>query len=231
MMPILFSIGSVKFYSFGFFLALAVLAGGALLWYMVEKSQILKGREQVSIFDLLLYVVICGFIGARFGYMAVNYQTVSLFGFWQVLLKGGFILPIGLAVGILTLVWFLYKSNIRFFQFANLLTPSLFLGLTIGQIGAYLTEKGGNIPINLYILPAYFTIAIIVYFLLNRVKDGISFFIGLVGFGIVHLATGFWTGQKILLWHFTLYQIFAIALLFFSISAIMYLLIRGEKNA
>lgn len=227
---ILFSLGNLHFYSFGFFLALGVVLGGLWLWWLVKKDNVLKERKEISFFDILLYVLIAGFIGSRLGYALVYFSSIKTYGFVAVLLRGGFVLPAGLIVALAVLVYFLWRAQIKFFTLGDILVSPLFLGLAVGQVGAYLTEKGGTIPVNLYLIGAYLAVAILLYFIYRFSVDGLPFYTAILFFGLIHFITGFFSGEKTLVWQITLYQIFSLFIFLVSVYAIIYLFLKGRPK-
>ncbi|MEK7067784.1 MAG: prolipoprotein diacylglyceryl transferase family protein, partial [Patescibacteria group bacterium] len=72
--PIFLQLGPITIYWYGFFMALAVLAGLLISlrvahWHGVSKD---------VIYDLFFYLIIFGFIGARIFYVLYNWPY-----FWQ----------------------------------------------------------------------------------------------------------------------------------------------------
>ena len=65
MHPILFQIGSLKVYSYGFFIALAILAGTLWLMRKVER----KGVASQFVIDFVLLGTVAGIVGARLAYI------------------------------------------------------------------------------------------------------------------------------------------------------------------
>ena len=63
--PILFQFGSLKVYSYGFFLALAILAGTLWLVRKVER----KGVSGQFVIDFVLLGTVAGIIGSRLVYI------------------------------------------------------------------------------------------------------------------------------------------------------------------
>ncbi len=61
MHPVLFKIGPLSLYSYGFMLAIAFLVGIFVSFYCAKR----EGIKPEAIFDLAIYVIIAGVIGSR----------------------------------------------------------------------------------------------------------------------------------------------------------------------
>src|SRR5690242_8665284 len=95
MYPVLLEIGRFKFYSFGSFIALGILAGSILLRTLAAKQKLKK----ISLFDAILAGVIWGLIGARLGYYILYSDQFP--NFFQAIFvwQGNLLALTGLAVG------------------------------------------------------------------------------------------------------------------------------------
>src|SRR4030067_2470800 len=87
MLPILFKIGPITIYSFGFFLVLAYLAAAFILWREGKR----QGYNEEKLLDLSVISLIAAITGARFYFVLLNWDLfrespVSSLFFWQ----GGF---------------------------------------------------------------------------------------------------------------------------------------------
>ncbi|MFA6551062.1 MAG: prolipoprotein diacylglyceryl transferase [Patescibacteria group bacterium] len=172
--PILFHLGVINVYWYGFLMALAILAG-LLVSVRVAKWH---GVDKEIIYDLFFYVVIAGFIGARIFYILYNPEyfwqhPLDIFKIWQ----GGIAIHGALIFGILAIIWFVRRMppietlhcNVstmknNFWLLSAIIAPGLALGQAIGRWGNYFnqelfgrpTDLPWGIPIDLINRPAGF---------------------------------------------------------------------------
>jgi prolipoprotein diacylglyceryltransferase len=139
MRPILFEFTifglTIPIYGFGLMLVIALIVSTWLACRRAQQEGIAKERIQ----DLALWVVICGIVGARLVYMRQYDRPLSEFiQLWQ----GGLVFYgslIGGAVGLLLAHIFIFrKYQISWFKMADVLAPSLAVGLAIGRVGCLL---------------------------------------------------------------------------------------------
>lgn len=135
MYPTLTYIGNFAITSFGFSIALALLAGLFIIW----RLAIVYELDKEKILDLFLITTALGLIGARALFILehlANFQNISQiflinrypgFNFW-----GGFIF------GTLTLCLFSKRFKLSFWQLADMAIIGLVIGLAIGSLGCLL---------------------------------------------------------------------------------------------
>lgn len=135
MHPILVSIGWFKVYAFGFMLALSFLFGIYLSSHRAKKF----GLDPQIILDLSVYVILAGVMGARLLYVVFHleeYDTfVDVFALWQ----GGATLYGGLLLAIFVSYIFAKKRNVDFLLIADIVSPSLAIGIMVTRVGCYLS--------------------------------------------------------------------------------------------
>lgn len=134
MYPILFQLGRLKIYGYGFFVALGFFLGFRLVLKQTEKLKI----EKKIIYDLVFYILFSALLGARFLYVLFNLgeylaNPLSIFYFWE----GGLFFHGGLFTAIIVTIIFLKKKKLNLGQFADLLAPALALGYVFGRIGCF----------------------------------------------------------------------------------------------
>lgn len=136
MFPILIKLGSIEIRSYGVMIALAFVAG--LIVGVKEAKR--RGVNPDLIHDFLAYAMLGGILGARLYYVAVSEPLWYLSHPGQILAvwKGGLSIHGGIVGGLLAGVWFTRRRRLGFWKFADLLTPSLILGQTIGRLACVL---------------------------------------------------------------------------------------------
>lgn len=145
---IVLRLGPVTIYSYGFILAVAFIAGIYLAQVRAKK----EGISVDKITDLTFYILISSIVGARALFIALNlaYYKDNLIGIFKVW-EGGLVFYGGVILAFAVSVWFVKKNKLSFWKVADILSPSLAIGIAIGRIGCLLngccygkiTEKWG----------------------------------------------------------------------------------------
>jgi phosphatidylglycerol:prolipoprotein diacylglycerol transferase len=155
----------IRFY--GIILMLGALAGGFLATGEVKR----RGHDPEMVWDLLVYLIIGGVLGARLwhvltpppssiaqGFTTQFYLTHPLdaLSIW----KGGLGIP-GAVMGGLVALYIYTRSNraIRFLEWTDIAAPSLALGQAIGRWGNFFNQElygaPTNLPWKIYIDPGH----------------------------------------------------------------------------
>lgn len=135
MFRLLLDLGPIKIYSYGFMQFLAFLAGILLANKRASKN----GVSPSLIYDLSFWVLIGGVAGGRLWYVFehFDYYRANPFEIIQVW-HGGMVIYGGLILGFLAGFIFLKKNKIGFLKIADIVAPSVTLGISIGRIGCFL---------------------------------------------------------------------------------------------
>ena len=159
--PIVLRLGFFNIHWYGCLIVLSIILGLILVFKLASKVKIKKQFLE----NLIFYLVIGGFIGARlydvlaeFPYYLKN--PLDIFKVWQ----GGLSIYGALIGGLTVLFFFSRKYRINFFTLADLLVPALALGQAIGRWGNYFNQEifgwptslPWGIPIKLAARPAEF---------------------------------------------------------------------------
>lgn len=198
MRPILFSLGRLNFYSYGFFTALGFIAGGAVIDFLAKKKKLITGKHrEYFLIDGLLFSLIVAIIASRIGYLLLYSLVfpVEPFDFAHSLLAGGFVFYIGLIAGLATLAWWLRKNKTPILPWFDITIVGIFTGLTISEIGGYLND--GQI-VHLASLLGNSILAGFTYQLvLAEKKVGQTFFTGLFLLLLLFFFLGFWQIERV----------------------------------
>jgi phosphatidylglycerol:prolipoprotein diacylglycerol transferase len=162
-----FAVGPLYIRFYGIILMLGAVAGGWVASREVKR----RGFDPEMVWDLLVYLIIGGVIGARLwhiftpppssiaqGFTTQYYLTHPLdaLAIW----KGGLGIP-GSIIGGLIALYFFVRNNkaISFFEWTDIAAPSLALGQAIGRWGNFFNQElygaPTNLPWKLYIDPAH----------------------------------------------------------------------------
>ncbi|MEW5768368.1 MAG: prolipoprotein diacylglyceryl transferase [bacterium] len=133
MHPILFSIGPINVYTYGFTLALAFLTA---IW-LTSRAAEREGIKREVIIELGTYVLIAAIVGARAGDVIINWDY-----YWQhpldiVFSRQGFVFYGGFILGVMVSVLFILRRKLPLWKMADIISPSIAIGLAIGRIGCF----------------------------------------------------------------------------------------------
>jgi len=144
MYPILFTIGPVTIYTYGVALAIGVLVG---LCLAIKEGK----RELISpnkIIDLFLWIIISGFIGARVVYIFTEWNYFLKYPARVLFASEGFVFYGGFITAFLTAFWYTKRRNIKQWQMADIMAPSIAIAQAIGRIGCFFYGCCYGIPTN-----------------------------------------------------------------------------------
>ena len=162
-----FALGPLYIRFYGIILMLGALAGG----YLATVEMRRRGYDPDMVWDLLVYLIIGGVVGARLwhvltpppssiaqGFTTQFYLTHPLdaLAVW----KGGLGIP-GAVMGGLVALYFYARSNpsISFLEWADIGAPGLALGQAIGRWGNFFNQElygaPTNLPWKIFIDPAH----------------------------------------------------------------------------
>ncbi len=135
MHPILFVLGPITIYSFGFALAVAFLVCAFL---MSRDARRLNISSDV-IYDFVFWSALAGILGARLFYILLNWDFFSQNPgeFFQIQ-HGGLAWQGGLIVGIPSAIFYLKNKKLPVLPMLDLASPYAALGQAIGRIGCFL---------------------------------------------------------------------------------------------
>lgn len=148
----LFFIGDFPIRAYGIMLALAIISGASVAYFLLKKDG--RGWHE-HIVDFSITVAIAGLIGARlwdvffFDWHYYGNHLLEIPFVWQ----GGMAIQGGVVLGTLAGYWYLRKHNIDFWAFADIFAPALILAQSVGRMAnlfngdAFGHPTGGNFGI------------------------------------------------------------------------------------
>lgn len=136
MYPVLFNLGPITIYSYGFFLALAYLWGTYVLWKEGKK----QGYQEEKLIDFSIVTLVGALVGGRLLYVLINFEQFSsdlkkIFYFWE----GGFAYYGSLVFVFSVGVYFIRRWRWSFLQIADIGTLAVLVALVIAKIGSFLS--------------------------------------------------------------------------------------------
>ena len=134
MHPVLFNFAGIKIYSFGLMVALAFLAGFAVIAWRGKKA----GDNIEDYMEAIIWFIVAGIGGARLFYFLFFPEF-----FWQNPLKaifsqGGLVWYGGMIGVTLAVILFCKLRKYALWRFADIMIPGCAIGLAIGRIGCLL---------------------------------------------------------------------------------------------
>ncbi|MEK7375683.1 MAG: prolipoprotein diacylglyceryl transferase [Candidatus Margulisiibacteriota bacterium] len=200
MHPLLFSLGPIKIYSWGFMVAVAFVVG-VLVAVMRAKKE---GISEETTLDICVYVMISSIIGARLFYVIGFFDQFrsniwSVFAFWE----GGMVFYGGLIFAAGALFLAAKKNKLSPLKCLDIACLSAAIGYSIGRIGCFLRGccyglecsppwgmhfsgvEGTVIPTQLYSAIAGIIIFTVLAHIYDRKKyDGQVFYWGLIVYSV-----------------------------------------------
>jgi len=135
MRRILFELGPLTVYSYGFFVALGYLAGVYLGLYLSTKN----GYDTKKAMEICFYLVVASLLGGRTLYVVKYWYNFSgnwqeMFMFWH----GGSIFYGGLIAGMAVAMWCIIQYRLPVWKSLDIAAVATALGAGIGRIGCFL---------------------------------------------------------------------------------------------
>lgn len=165
-MPTGFSIGPLFIHYYGIILMLGAVAGA----WLATREAIRRKQDPEIVWDLLVWLLISGIIGARLwhiftpppsmvaaGITTKYYLTHPLdaLAIW----RGGLGIPGAVLAGALALYIYSRKKNLSFTLWADIAIPGVALGQAIGRWGNYVNQElygaPTDLPWGIFIDPAH----------------------------------------------------------------------------
>jgi phosphatidylglycerol:prolipoprotein diacylglycerol transferase len=141
--PIAVTFGPLSIYWYGIVLALAMSCALALAVKIGKHKNI----SSETIFDLAIWLIIGGLIGARMYEIGLNFSyyinaPIEIFQLWN----GGLAIHGGLIGGVIALIIYIKKKKLDFWKLAAVLTPAVALGQAIGRWGNWFNQELFGVP-------------------------------------------------------------------------------------
>ena len=134
MCPVLFRLGGLAVYAYGFFLAMGFIAGGVLAILVARR----EGIPSERIIDLFFYTVFSAIVGARLLFVLINFDfyrknPLHVFRIWE----GGLVFYGGLVLAAAVSIGYMWRRRLAVWKMADLFAPSVALGLFFGRLGCF----------------------------------------------------------------------------------------------
>jgi phosphatidylglycerol:prolipoprotein diacylglycerol transferase len=167
MYPLLFRLGGLTVYAYGFFLALGFIFGLVLAISKAQK----EGLPFERIIDLFFLTVFSAILGSRALFVVINFDLyrenpLDMFKLWE----GGLVFYGGLVLAAAVAILYLKIRRLPIWKLADLFSPPISLGLFFGRIGCFFagccygketslpwgvifTDRNSLAPLNVFLHP------------------------------------------------------------------------------
>jgi phosphatidylglycerol:prolipoprotein diacylglycerol transferase len=153
-----------------YFYGLILMSGAMVGGWLAYKESARRGHNPEIVWDLLIWLIIGGIIGARLWHVFTpspsliaqgidtQYYLTHPFDLINVR-RGGLGIPGAVIGGALALFFFSRKYKLNFVEWADIAAPGLALGQAIGRWGNYFNQElygaPTNLPWKIFIDPAH----------------------------------------------------------------------------
>jgi phosphatidylglycerol:prolipoprotein diacylglycerol transferase len=143
-------------YYYGIMLMTGAMMGG----WLAYKEAARRGKNPEIVWDLLIWLIIGGIIGARLWHVFTPSPSLIAQGIDTMFYlthpldllnvrRGGLGIPGAVIGGAATLFFFARRRKLDFIEWADIIAPSLALGQAIGRWGNYFNQELYGAPTNL----------------------------------------------------------------------------------
>lgn len=143
MHTVLFKIGPITVYGYGFMIAIGILAAYLVTVYRAKKQKI----DDEPIFSIMICAVLFGFLGAKILYMITVLDEIIQNPKQLLDVSDGFVVYGGIISGIIAVLIYCHIKKIHFLSYMDLVLPSVALAQGFGRIGCFFSRmllRNGN---------------------------------------------------------------------------------------
>lgn len=133
MHPVLFHLGSLTIYTYGFFIALGVVLGGLYMWQQGKKCYGFTFDQANALFLLL---IVGGVVGGKF-FLIFENPSFYLANPSELLSKSGFVFYGSLLTDIPLMLWYFKKNNLPLLGMLDIMAAVTCLVHGFGRIGCF----------------------------------------------------------------------------------------------
>lgn len=134
MHPVLFHLGPITIYSYGFLIAIGALLGFTYLYFQGKKYFNVSFDQSNTLF---IYLVIAGVVGGKF-FMIFESPSYYLSNPGKLISGSGFVFYGSLVFAIPTMLWFFKKNNLPTWGMLDIMGPTACIAHGFGRIGCFL---------------------------------------------------------------------------------------------
>lgn len=148
------------------FYGIIIVVGAVLGAWLAAREAKRRGHDPEIVWDLLIYLMIGGVIGARIWHILTPSPSTGLTTAWYfshpldmlAVWRGGLGIPGAVIGGAAVLFFYSRRMGLSFSGWADIIAPSLALGQAVGRWGNYFNQElygaPTNLPWKIFIEPA-----------------------------------------------------------------------------
>ncbi len=144
----LFSIGHFTVHTYGVMIAIGVILCVLMGYYRAKRLEM----KAEPVMDLTILCVVMGFVGAKVFFVILSWKQF-LSDPLSVLGSSGFVVYGGIVFGVVSALIYCKVKDIRFFEYFDLLAPSVALAQAFGRLGCFFAGccygKETDLPIGI----------------------------------------------------------------------------------
>ncbi len=215
MKPILFSIGNIKFYSFGIVVLASLIVGVLIALFLIRKNNTKIGFK----IDTLILTGLMGIIGARIAFFVLNYFRFESFEQMFYYSKEGLVAWGGIAAASLFVIGLMIKYEDNVWIWLDNMMIGFFGGYLAGSI--FIDILSGN---SFFDYRLFWIASTLLYLLALKVPrigknlNGFLYFFGLMSFSLMQVAIPTKEDRIIAFIGLDLNQIFSLIVLVFVVG-------------
>ena len=134
MHPTLVKIGPLELHSYGFLLAVSFFCG---IWLAARRAP-RRGLSPEAVYDTSLVIVFAAILGARFMYVLFHLAEMRSFVDVIAVWRGGLTMYGGVLAAMVASWLYARRRDLSFLRLADVVAPSLGLGLMLTRVGCFL---------------------------------------------------------------------------------------------
>lgn len=138
MYPVIFELGPIKLYSFGLMMAIAFMAAN---YFFVQELKRRKMDESIA-WAITIRALVGGVAGSKLFSILENWSEFMRDPLGQIFSPAGLTFYGGFIVATLLIGLYLRKQKLAFYNFADMIIPTVLLAYGIGRIGCQLAGDG-----------------------------------------------------------------------------------------
>jgi len=144
--PVILKLGPLEIKSYGVMLAVSFLAG----YFLAQRRAKAHRIDQAVLLDLSFYILLSAVIGSRVFYVITHWEQYSanplaVFYLWE----GGLSMMGGILLSLLVCYFYLKAKSIGFKLMADILAPSIALGIALTRVGCFMYGCCYGLPTEL----------------------------------------------------------------------------------
>lgn len=210
MKPILFELGSIKFYSFGLVILASLIMGCSTSWLLLRQSKTKVNFKT----DVIILTGLMGIIGARLTFFLLNFYRFRSFEQMFYYPKEGLVAWGGILAASLFCFGLMIKYEDNLWVWLDNLILGFLAGFLSGNIIIDLLSKNSLLDYRLFWI--FVTLVYLLVLKIPRIgKDlhGYLYFFGLLSFSLMQISLPYSHNRNIVFLYLDLNQIFSLFIL------------------